>query len=30
MDDDDPADFYTGDVLDVHGPLKGSVPDPRT
>ena len=30
MDDDDPADFYTDVVVDVYGPLKGSVPDPRT
>ncbi len=30
MDDVDPADFYTGIVVDVYGPLKGSVPDPRT
>jgi hypothetical protein len=30
MDDTDPADFYTGIVVDVYGPLRGSVPDPRT
>ena len=30
MDDVDPADFYTGIVVDVYGPLRGSVPDPRT
>lgn len=30
MDDIDPADFYTGIVVDVYGPLRGSVPDPRT
>ena len=30
MNDVDPADFYTGIVVDVYGPLKGSVPDPRT
>ena len=30
MGDDDPADFYTGIVVDVHSPLRGSVPDPRT
>jgi trans-aconitate methyltransferase len=30
MDDVDPADFYTGIVVDVYGPLKSSVPDPRT
>lgn len=30
MTDVDPADFYTGIVVDVYGPLKGSVPDPRT
>jgi len=29
-DDDDSADFHTGIVLDVNGPLKGSVPDPHT
>jgi len=29
MGDVDPADFYTGIVVDVYGPLKGSVPDPR-
>ena len=30
MNDIDPADFYTGIVVDVYGPLRGSVPDPRT
>jgi len=30
MDEVDPADFYTGIVVDVYGPLRGSVPDPRT
>jgi len=30
MDDVDPADFYTGIVVDVYGPLRGSVPDPPT
>jgi trans-aconitate methyltransferase len=30
MDAVDPADFYTGIVVDVYGPLKSSVPDPRT
>ncbi len=30
MSDVDPADFYTGIVVDVYGPLKGSVPDPGT
>ena len=30
MDDVDPADFYTGIVVDVYGPLRGSAPDPRT
>jgi hypothetical protein len=30
MDDTGPADFYTGIVVDVYGPLRGSVPDPRT
>ncbi len=29
MDAVDPADFYTGIVVDVYGPLRGSVPDPR-
>lgn len=29
MGDVEPADFYTGIVVDVYGPLKGSVPDPR-
>jgi trans-aconitate methyltransferase len=29
MDHVDPADFYTGIVVDVYGPLRGSVPDPR-
>ena len=29
MDDTDPVDFYTGIVVDVYGPLRGSVPDPR-
>ena len=29
MDDIDPADFYTGIVVDVYGPLRSSVPDPR-
>ncbi len=29
MDDTGPADFYTGIVVDVYGPLRGSVPDPR-
>ena len=24
-----PADFYTGIVVDVYGPLRGSTPDPR-
>ena len=28
--DTDPADFYTGIVVDVYGPLRGSVPDPRS
>lgn len=28
MDHVDPADFYTGIVVDVYGPLRGSVPDP--
>ncbi len=28
MDDTAPADFYTGIVVDVYGPLRGSVPDP--
>lgn len=26
----EPADFYTGIVVDVYGPLRGSVPDPAT
>jgi trans-aconitate methyltransferase len=30
MDDVDPADFYTGIVVDVYGPLRSSVTDPRT
>jgi trans-aconitate methyltransferase len=30
MDQVDPADFYTGIVVDVYGPLRGSVSDPRT
>ena len=30
MDEVDPADFYTGIVVDVYRPLRGSVPDPRT
>ncbi len=30
MDDKAPADFYTGIVVDVYGPLRGSVPDPRS
>lgn len=30
MDHVDPADFYTGIVVDVYGPLRGSVPDPGT
>ena len=30
MDDDNPADFHTGIVVEVYGPLEGSVPDPRT
>ncbi|MDH4366275.1 MAG: class I SAM-dependent methyltransferase [Acidimicrobiia bacterium] len=30
MDDADPADFYTGIVVDVYGPLRGSVPDWRS
>jgi hypothetical protein len=30
MDEVDPADFYTGIVVDVYGPLRGSVPEPRT
>lgn len=30
MGEVDPADFYTGIVVDVYGPLKSSVPDPRT
>ena len=30
MGDTDPAGFYTGIVVDVYGPLRGSVPDPRT
>lgn len=25
----DPADFHTGIVVDVYGPLRGSVSDPR-
>ena len=29
MGETDPADFYTGIVVDVYGPLRGSVPDPR-
>ncbi|HYN33087.1 MAG TPA: class I SAM-dependent methyltransferase [Ilumatobacteraceae bacterium] len=29
MDEIAPADFYTGIVVDVYGPLKGAVPDPR-
>jgi hypothetical protein len=29
MDEIAPADFYTGIVVDVYGPLRGSVPDPR-
>lgn len=28
MDEVAPADFYTGIVVDVYGPLRGSVPDP--
>lgn len=28
MEHIDPADFYTGIVVDVYGPLRGSVPDP--
>ena len=27
MDETAPADFYTGIVVDVYGPLRGSVPD---
>ena len=30
MDESAPADFYTGIVVDVYGPLRGSVPDPDT
>ena len=30
MDDTDPADFYTGIVVDVYGPLRGSTPDWRS
>jgi hypothetical protein len=30
MDDIAPADFYTGIVVHVYRPLRGSVPDPRT
>jgi hypothetical protein len=30
MDDIAPADFYTGIVVDVYRPLRGSTPDPRT
>jgi hypothetical protein len=30
MDTSDPADFYTGIVVDVYGPLRGAVPDPRS
>ena len=30
MDDTDPADFYTGIVVDVYGSLRGSVPDSRS
>lgn len=29
MDPVDPASFYTGIVVDVYGPLRGSVPDPH-
>jgi trans-aconitate methyltransferase len=29
MDDLDPAEFYTGIVVDVYGPLRSSTPDPR-
>ncbi len=29
MDDVEPADFYTGIVVAVYGPLRGSMPDPR-
>jgi hypothetical protein len=29
MDDIDAVDFYTGIVVDVYRPLRGSVPDPR-
>lgn len=29
MDDTDPADFYTGIVVDVYGPLRGAVPEAR-
>ena len=29
MDDTDPADFYTGIVVDVYGPLRSSTSDPR-
>lgn len=30
MDAPDPADFYTGIVVDVYAPLRGSTPDPAT
>lgn len=30
MEHVDPADFYTGIVVDVYAPLRGSVPDPST
>ncbi len=30
MDTNDPADFYTGIVVDVYGPLRGEVPDARS
>lgn len=30
VDTSDPADFYTGIVADVYGPLRGAVPDARS